>query len=77
MQEKRRSVGMRFVRLMKGARDLGLFALGLTAYLVMMGVIIWASFRGLDVGIWDARQAVIVAASATAGLHWMLQGFSM
>ena len=76
MNENMNSVS-RLFRLAKAARNLGLFILGLSIYLVALLAIIWVLVKGVMIGKWNAAEAVALATFATTTLHWFLYIFSI
>ena len=77
MNETKKSVSARFVQLAKGARNLGLFILGISIYVGVLLFVIWVLVRGVAAGKLGVGEAVAYATFVTIGLHWMLAAFSV
>jgi hypothetical protein len=75
VNENMKSVS-RLAKLAKGARTLGLWMLGWSAYvglLVFIGVVLW---KGAVTGKISTGDAMYLGMTATTVLHWMLFAFS-
>lgn len=75
MDDEMKSVS-RLVKLAKGARNLGLFILGLSIYVGVLLTIIWVLLKGVAAGKVNVTQAVAFATFATTMLHWWLYAFT-
>ena len=76
MNETNETVGKRFVKLAKGARNAGLWLLGVGCYigiLVLIGVVLW---KGAVTGKISTGDALYFGISATTAVNWMLFAFS-
>jgi hypothetical protein len=74
MNEKKSSNG--FMKLLVGARNLGLFLLGIGIYIGVIVLIAWLMRHGVRVDKLSVSEAVTFTAFFTSALHWLLFAFS-
>ena len=76
MNETNNKVGERFVKLAKGARDAGLWFLGVGMYVSILVLIVLVILKGFKSGKLCLAEAVAFATYGTAVVHWVLYAFS-
>lgn len=76
MNEEKKSVS-RFAVMAKGARNVGLWLLGLGVYLGVLLLIVVVLCKGVALGRLNVAEAVAFATFGTTFLHWMVLGASV
>jgi hypothetical protein len=71
---EKKSVG-RFAKLAKGARNLGLFLLGLSIFFGVVAVFFWLICHGVASGDLKVSEGVFIATMGTTMLQLLLLGF--